>query len=35
MNSCWRKAQTEPDVAALLAECDYLVDGPFVMAKRI
>ena len=28
------KAQTEPDVAALLAECDYLVDGPFVMAKR-
>ena len=28
------KAETEPDVAALLGECDYLVDGPFVLAKR-
>jgi anaerobic ribonucleoside-triphosphate reductase activating protein len=28
------KAETEPDTAALLERCDYLIDGPFVMAKR-
>ncbi len=28
------KAAREPDVAALLAEIDYLIDGPFVLAKR-
>ncbi len=28
------KAEKEPDVAALLRECDYLVDGPFILAER-
>ena len=28
------KAEKEPDVAALLQECDYLVDGPFILAER-
>ena len=29
-----QKAETEPDIAALLAETDVLVDGPFLLEER-
>ena len=29
-----KKAESEPDIAALLAETDVLVDGPFLLAER-
>lgn len=29
-----KRAKTEPGTAALLAETDVLVDGPFILAER-
>ncbi|MCR5262701.1 MAG: radical SAM protein [Clostridiales bacterium] len=29
-----KKAESEPDVKALLSATDYLVDGPFILAER-
>ena len=28
------KAESEPDVKALLDKIDYLIDGPFILAQR-